>query len=89
VVQPEPVLEVRETLPRRDDLKCCVASFRGGFAIGESKSLPELAGGEFGAPGRTSHLVTPRFGDRARVYRVETGVLDQLHDQLLALGRVS
>src|SRR5207245_10042052 len=30
VVEPEPVLEVRAILPRRDDLPCCVAALRSG-----------------------------------------------------------
>src|SRR2546421_10062944 len=89
VVEPEPVLEVRAILPRRDDLPCCVAALRSGITVGETEGLAELVGGEFGAPGRSSHLLTPRLGNRARVHRVETGVLDQPHDELLAFGRVS
>src|SRR6267378_3559915 len=88
-VEPEPVLEVRAILPRRDDLRCCVAALRSGFTVGETEGLAELVGGEFGAPGRSSNLLTPRLGNRARVHRVETGVLDQPHDELLAFGRVS
>src|SRR5438477_5459481 len=88
-VEPEPVLEVRAVLPRRDDLPCCVAALWSGFTVGETEGLAELVGGEFGAPGRSSHLLTPRLGNRARVHRVETGVLDQPHDELLAFGRVS
>src|SRR5260370_29114784 len=88
-VQPEPVLEVRGILPRPDDLPCCVAALRGGFTVGETEGLAELVGGELGAPGRSSHLLTPRLGNRARVHRVETGVVDQPHDELLAFGRVS
>ncbi len=34
VVEPEPVLEVRAILPRRDDLPCCVAALRSGFTVG-------------------------------------------------------
>src|SRR6266850_5746818 len=59
-VEPEPVLEVRAILPRRDDLGCCVAALRSGFTVGETEGLAELVGGEFGAPGRSSHLLTPR-----------------------------
>src|SRR5882762_6148637 len=88
-VEPEPVLEVRAILPRRDDLPCCVAALRSGITVGETEGLAELVGGEFGAPGRSSHLLTPRLGNRAGVHRVETGVLDQPHDELLAFGRVS
>src|SRR5258708_5660341 len=88
-VQPEPVLEGRGILPRPDDLPCCVAALRGGFTVSETEGLAELAGGELGAPGRSAHLLTPRLGNRARVHRVETGVVDQPQHALLAFGRVS
>jgi len=34
-------------------------------------------------------LLAPRLGNRARVHRVETGGLDQSHDELLALPTVA
>src|SRR5256712_12977993 len=83
-VEPEPVLEVRAILPRRDDLPCCVAALRSGFTVGETERLAELDGGEFGEPGRCYHLLTPRVGHRVSVHPVETEVLDQPHDELLA-----
>src|SRR5260370_40715920 len=73
-VQPEPVLEVRGILPRPDDLPCCVAALRGGFTVGETEGLAELAGRELGAPGRSAHLLTPPLGNRARARRVATGL---------------
>src|SRR2546427_11646406 len=88
-VEPEPALEVRAILPRRDDLPCCVAALRSGFTDGETEGLAELAGGEFGAPARRSHLLTPRLGNPARVHLVETRVVDQPHAELLAFGRAS
>src|SRR5205809_7706015 len=86
-VEPEPVLEVRAILPRRDDLPCCVAALRSGFTVGETEGLAELVGGESRAPGRSSHLLTPRLGTRARVHLVEPAPLDQPPDRLLASGR--